>query len=280
MEAEKLDKRKFVDKETGFTCRYVRSETETFHLHYHNYYEIFLIVRNEAQHKTNGEKQLLTLGDLLFIRDFDVHEYIPSKGETFDFINVSFEAKTLEALKKYMGDCYDFDRLLKAPMPPIVSLSQRDAQRLADKLSGLNTGSIAERKMKLKCLLLEIFTEYFIDKEESGIEVPLWLEKVCDKMKKHENFVLGTERMFEISGKSREHLARSMKKYYGVTPSDYVTELRLDYAANMLRFSNLSITDICFECGFSNISWFYTQFKKRFSESPSKYRKEYQYITD
>ncbi len=275
MDAEKLEKRKFVDKETGFTCRYVRSEIETFHLHYHTYYEIFLIVRNAVKHESNGEKQLLTTGDLLFIRDFDVHKYIPAKEKSFDFINLSFDGKILDKLKKYIGDCYNFDRLLSDKMPPLASLSQRETWRLSEKLSDLNQGTVSERKIKLKRLLLEIFTEYFPREKTDKISVPLWLERVCEKMKKQENFVLGTERMFEISGKSREHLARSMKKYYGISPSDYVAELRLSYGSNMLRFSNLSVTEICFECGFSNISWFYSQFKKRFGVSPSKYRREY-----
>lgn len=278
MEIRKLDEKHYVDSETGFTCRYVRSETETFHLHYHDYYEIFLIVQNEANHKTNGENQLLTVGDLLFIRDFDAHEYIPPKDKPFDFINLTFEAKTLSGLKEYLGDSFDFDRLLTMPQPPIVSLSQRETIRLSQKLSDLNMGTVTEKKIKLKQLLLELFTGYFREEKQSGVKVPLWLESLCEKMKKHENFMQGTERMFEISDKSREHIARSMKKYYGVTPSDYVTELRLSYAANMLRFSNLSVTDICFECGFTNISWFYAQFKRRFNLSPSRYREKYQYV--
>lgn len=277
MEVRKLDEKHYVNSETGFTCRYVRSETEIFHLHYHNYYEIFLIVRNEVSHKTNGEEQLLTVGDLLFIRDFDIHEYLPHKNSSFDFINLSFEAKTLTGLKEYLGDSFDFDRLLTMQNPPIVSLSQRETNRLSQKLSDLNMGTVTEKKIKLKRLLLEVFTGYFREEKQSDVKVPLWLETVCEKMRKQENFMQGTERMFEISGKSREHMARSMKKYYGVTPSDYVTELRLSYAANMLRFSNLSVTDICFECGFTNISWFYAQFKRRFNLSPSRYREKYQY---
>ena len=54
MELKKLNKNRHVNPETGFTCRYVRSETEYFHPHSHDYYEIFLLVKNEAWHNING----------------------------------------------------------------------------------------------------------------------------------------------------------------------------------------------------------------------------------
>lgn len=79
--------------------------------------------------------------------------------------------------------------------------------------------------------------------------------------------------MYEISGKSREHLSRSLKNYYGVTPSEFIADLRLEYAVNLLLTSNLSVTDICFESGFENLSWFYKQFRQKYGETPADYRK-------
>lgn len=277
MDGKMLEDKIHVRGETGFTCRYVRSETEYFSPHYHNYYELFLIVRNKAQHLVNGKKQLLSEGDLLFIRDFDCHVYMPESGENFDFINLAFKKDILSKLLDYLEDGFDFEKLLKSPMPQTVSLSQRGKARLSEKLSDLNYGTVREQKLKLKKLLVEVFTEYFAEEKGRENVVPPWLESLCEKMKRTENFTRGTERMFELSGKSREHIARSMKKYYGVTPSEYVCELKLSYAANMLKFSNLSVTDICFECGFFNVSWFYEKFRERFGLPPSSYRKRCQY---
>ena len=51
------------------------------------------------------------------------------------------------------------------------------------------------------------------------------------------------------------------------TPSKYINELRLSYAANLLASSNLNATDVCYECGFQNVSWFYNEFAERFGYS-------------
>jgi YesN/AraC family two-component response regulator len=47
------------------------------------------------------------------------------------------------------------------------------------------------------------------------------------------------------------------------------------YASGLLISSDLSISEICFESGFGNISWFNRQFKKIRGISPKKYREKY-----
>lgn len=273
MEAMQLSKKYHVETETGFTCRYVRSETEHFHPHCHDYYEIFLLVKNEAWHKINGEKQFLVRGDLIFIRDTDIHDYMPANGKSFDFVNVAFDKNFLEEIQEFLKDGFSFSRFFEPKLPPGVSLGNKECSELFSKISDLNTGECASEKIfKLKCLLFEVFTHYFKEEAEKKTQIPAWLERTCEKMKRRENFVAGIDRMIELSGKSREHLARSMKKYCKITVSEYIGELRLMCAADMLKYSNLSATEICYECGFTNVSWFYSLFKRRFLVSPQKFR--------
>ncbi|MCG8579779.1 MAG: helix-turn-helix transcriptional regulator, partial [Bacteroidales bacterium] len=53
---------------------------------------------------------------------------------------------------------------------------------------------------------------------------------------------------------------------------DFVNEIRLGYATRWLIESNKSISEICFECGFNNISNFNRAFKKRQGCTPSEFR--------
>jgi AraC-like DNA-binding protein len=57
------------------------------------------------------------------------------------------------------------------------------------------------------------------------------------------------------------------------TFSNYVTDLRLNKAAKLLKETELSITSVCFDCGFNNLSNFNRQFLKQYHLSPVKYRK-------
>jgi len=176
----------------------------------------------------------------------------------------------------FLGNGFDFDFLLSAPLPPIVSLSEDETESLATKLMLLNhTSDKADLCLKARSLLVHIFSNYFYNYTKRNQDIPAWLSITCEKMKHPQNFIAGAKFMYELSGKSREHLTRCMLQYYHTTPTAYVTELRLAYAANLLLISNLSITDICYESGFENLSWFYKLFVQKYSMTPKKYRKNH-----
>jgi len=66
--------------------------------------------------------------------------------------------------------------------------------------------------------------------------------------------------------------SRLIKQRTGKTFIDFVNEIRLGYATRWLIESNKSISEICFECGFNNISNFNRAFKKRQGCTPSEFR--------
>ena len=269
-----LDKDKHTDKDTGCLCRYVRSDTEHFRPHTHNYYEFFLMIKGKSTHIVNSCKQNLTSGYLLFIRDFDVHDYIKTSEEEFDFINLAFTKEIMEECLDYLGDEFDKNMLFSPKTPPYIIVTEHEKDKLFYEMSEfINVEDKKAVRLKLKVFLVNILSSYFQNYSKSEETVPLWLEMSYEKMKKPQNFIKGVERMYEMSGKTREHLSRSLKKYYNITPTEYVNELRLNYSANMLLSSNLSVAEVCFECGFENISWFYQLFTKKFKMSPKKYRK-------
>ena len=67
---------------------------------------------------------------------------------------------------------------------------------------------------------------------------------------------------------------RYFKKMSGKTFTQFVNEYRIVHAIKLLTEQNSSITDICFESGFSNFSHFNKQFKSFTGKSPSAYRKD------
>ena len=279
MEAKLLRAEKHTNSETGFLCHLVKSNTERFKPHYHDYYELFLILKGNVLHTVNSTQQILHKGHLLFIRDFDKHHYTSADNNYFEFINIAFKKEYLNAVFDYLGDDFSHSDLLDSALPPMVELALLKTENLFYSFSELvNYNDISVARLKLKVLLINIFSKYFSNYSNTKSAIPLWLEITYEKMKKPQNFVSGLDKMCEISEKTYEHLARSLKKHYGITPTQYITDLRLEYSANLLINSNLSITDICYACGFENTSWFHTVFKKKYNISPGEYRKKYQYI--
>jgi len=72
---------------------------------------------------------------------------------------------------------------------------------------------------------------------------------------------------------SPQYLSKVFKNMVGVGFSQSISELRLNRAAYLLTGTTQPITQICFECGFGNLSHFLRRFKQKFNATPSEYRK-------
>lgn len=274
MEIKQLLAQNHIDSETGFRFRHVKSETEYFRPHCHDYFEVFLTLGGSAKHYVNDIYLDVSRGYLIFIRDKDVHDYICSE-QGFEFLNLAFDRKNFESLFDFLGEGIDKEGLLSAQNPPTVRLSENETEKLHMRIAELNTihfSNTAVLKTKMRSLLSEIFTSYFMTLPEENSEIPFWLESAYEKMKMPNNFIIGKQRFYELCGRTREHASRSLSKYYGISISEYVSDLRLCYAANLLNSSNLSATEVCFESGFKNLSWFYVEFENKFGVSPGKYK--------
>lgn len=73
---------------------------------------------------------------------------------------------------------------------------------------------------------------------------------------------------------SPNHFLRSYKQLFGMTPRQFLSEVRLREAKKLLVATDKSITDICLEVGLQSPSSFSGLFSKRFAWSPSQFRQK------
>jgi len=72
---------------------------------------------------------------------------------------------------------------------------------------------------------------------------------------------------------SEIHFMNFFKKVVGIPCMEYIIQLRLKIAADLIITTNLSISEIALECGFGNLSNFNRKFKANFQVTPREYRK-------
>ncbi len=278
MQPKLLTADRFVDPHCGFSYRYVYSDTEYFRPHYHDYYELFVLLEGRAVHLVNGQRQLLSRGAMVFIRPSDTHDYICEDGKPFSMLNFTFTGETVDSLLSYLGDGFDPHRLTEPPLPPRTQLSDGDFKWFTDRMAGIRAIAPEEhgaRKTALRILLFRLVTKYFAENGEAGdSDMPPWLSLLCEQMRQNGNFTAGSARMYALTDRSREHVARSLKKHLGMTVSEFVNDLRLCFIANTLRNSNHSISHIVFESGFNNISWASELFRKKYGMSMREFRRQ------
>ncbi len=76
----------------------------------------------------------------------------------------------------------------------------------------------------------------------------------------------------ESLGMSKATFYRRLKEVLDKTPSEFIREIRLDYAAKLLRTTQITVSEVMFRAGFSNKSYFYREFQKQYNDSPKDYR--------
>ena len=98
------------------------------------------------------------------------------------------------------------------------------------------------------------------------------VKKVKQYINDHYTETLKLEDMARLVGMTPTSFSRYFKLRTGKTLSDYVLDIRLGFAARMLVDSTKNISEICFECGFNNLSNFNRIFKGRRGVTPKEFR--------
>ncbi|NNE03533.1 MAG: response regulator [Eudoraea sp.] len=103
----------------------------------------------------------------------------------------------------------------------------------------------------------------------------IFIEKVQAILDEHlTDSGFSTEEFSKLLGMSRMQLHRKLKALTGLTASEFVRSQRLHVAASLLKESDVNVSEICYQIGFNNHSYFTKCFKEAFGCLPSEYSKK------
>ena len=253
----------------SFLRQYDVNDTYPEHTH-DDFYELSFVVGGTAIHHVNGSAYALETGSVVLIRPTDVHYYEALNSYELDLISIGFLISIFDEITAFME--LSPGALTAPEYPPHFVLKSNEYISLADKIKALHEQTDPlERRRRLKSILSAILLDLIYVKE--GTPIPQNFSDLITKMSEKENFVKGLPRLIELSGYTSEHITREFRKYLGVTPTEFINSKRLEYAVKLIEADNMSISDICFECGFGNLSHFNHLFKKTYNCSPREYAK-------
>lgn len=247
--------------------------------HSHDYFELFIILEGIMRHRFNGKTQNLSAGTLCLLRPDDQHSVMSAvSSEKLHIINIVFTEKIFNQSVLFINQefklaCDDKDFF------QALNLTLEERHLLETKISLLKGAVFPALKISLfksflQDVLLLISQRNFSDQRA----VPEWLSQAREKMWQKENFLRGLEYFVETSGKTQEHLTRTMKRYYNETPQAYLIHLRIEEAARLLRNTQLSLEEIMYKTAFQNMSYFRRCFKRYYGDPPRRYLKKAQQI--
>ncbi|WP_085837541.1 helix-turn-helix transcriptional regulator [Aquimixticola soesokkakensis] len=237
-------------------------------MHAHDFYEIFWLTNGRARHYINGEKILLNEGDCVFVRPHDLHG-LQGVGEETHVVNIVIQSALVDRLEKRygLGERY-FGK--ENPFPQQVHFDARARIDLAQRATVLERG--ARTKLQIEAFLLPLLNDLSAEPVELPADAPDWLAQACLAARRPEVFRDGAAGFARSTGKAHAHVSRTVQKFLGKTPSDYINDHRMAYAARQLAGTADGLAEIAQDVGIANMSHFHRLFRDHFGMTPRQYR--------
>lgn len=249
--------------------------------HYHPELELVYVNGGSGKRQIGSHISYYTNGDLILIGSNLPHcgftdGLTGNKSETVvqmkmdflgnDFFNIP-EMKRIQALFEMAKGGIAFSGRTKLKIGEKIEVLeyQTDFQRL---LSILNILNELAQSQEFKILNAEGFSLETEVKDNDRINV------VFNHVKANFKEDISLDEMADLVSMTVPSFCRYFKKMTNKTFTQFANEYRLVHASKLLAEQSLSITEVCFECGFNNFSHFNKSFKAFTGQNPSQYRNE------
>ena len=240
-------------------------------LHNHNYWEFLIVLSGEYKHVINGKEELINRGQIIIIKPEDYH-MIVQNSKSASHLNIMIKCEAIEKWARYYSDTF-YDWLLQEE----VSISMSDVYiNKIETYCLLYNGSDEQKQQLIMHYITNLIFTTAIDQLYNVVnDKPKWLLDLIGEMHRQENVSWTVSDIVNYSNYSHVHLIREFKKYFGCSIVEYLRKVKISFAIDYLKHSNLSISEISILLGFSSVSHLNHIFKEVSGKTPLQYRKDY-----
>ncbi len=241
-------------------------------LHDHDFFEVFWIETGTATQLVNDRETRLPAGSLCFVRPLDRHAFRNEGIDPCRMINVAFAASTADHLRARYGDEVA-GRFFWVPdaLPATVRLDRARLRELRRLERALDGG--ARTLTRIEGFLLQVMGGLMSGDGTPLPEMPLWLATACEEMRDEGRLCEGVPALVRLTGKSHEHVSRTVRRVFGLSPSAWVNRQRMGVAARRLVETEMPIVEVALGSGIEDLSHFYRLFKAEYGITPAHYRR-------
>ncbi len=251
--------------------------------HYHPELELTLIIKGRGKRMVGRQVSSFEAGDLVLLGSNLPHTWLSG-----DPVNEKqmVEQVVIQFKKEFVGDGFweipEMNKvknlLEKAKYGIQISGKTRDA--LSKKINQKAAISPSQKLIQLIDILMiiaeskecELIDFHFMEHAPTPLETERF-RNVYAFLSENYTSEVSLETIAAIANLSPTSFCRFFKKIARQTFVEALTNFRVNHAANLLSSTEKPVADICFESGFSNISYFNKAFKKTLGQNPVAYRK-------
>ena len=252
--------------------------------HSHDFCELVVVTHGRAFHVLEGTELPVAAGDVFLLQGFQRH-YFHDRHD-LELINVMYDPEKIglpeNDLRRMPGYCALFmlepTYRLEHRFSSRLHLSPKalgGVERLVDRMEREASGAEPGFEVALRAGLMELIvylSRAYVSAETVEAVSLLRIGDVIGALERDFAETWRLEDLQKIAHMSRSSLMRVFRRATGQTPIEYLLHLRAKRAMELLRKSDLSITEIAFEVGFGDSNYFSRQFRRIVGISPRKFR--------
>lgn len=252
-------------------------------LHWHGEFEINLILSGCAEFICGDNRFISAEGDLIIIPPNMLHAIYPHRDFKQLYDTVVFSPEMLgisgndrcaaECLKPLANGGFEINTLITKE-----HIYYSELKTVAENIFSCAKGNNARLDMLMKSELLRFF--WLLNESgdiartaENRISRSETIRPVIEYMNENFSENITVEKLAEIAHLSKSYFMRQFKDASGVSAIEYLSQLRIKKACEMLCETGKTAAESAFECGFRNISNFNRQFRKIVGCTPKEYQK-------
>ena len=242
------------------------TSTRPKQLHCHDYFELFWVQNGTVRHHTSAGMERLEEGNLILLSPGHEHA-VQGKGEHAMIVSLCIHPDVVAGLR---------DR--HAGLWPETSDPIRSFRNIKE-MTVLNHAALTLENSKRDTLaaeafLLPLLSDLSQSKAPDG--APAWLAEAINAAYQPDVFREGASGLVAQTGRAHAHVSRTMRKYTGMSPSEFVNTIRMNYAARALTTDNEPVSEIALDCGIPNMAHFHKLFRAHHGVTPLRYRQQFQ----
>lgn len=256
----------FENKETNIFDFYERSipKGKVYPMHWHDFLEFELVVSGSLQHVYNNQTYYLEPGDAHIICYHDYHELTALTDVTLFCMHINDELLDRELLDYLSYNSFNC-RFSKSELDSILRKMMNISKELTDQPVLYN--------LMIKNLVSEVLILLLrkaVQKEHLNMPYPI--QKLITYINEHSSEDISLQNIAKEISFSASHLGRLLKQQTGYTFNEYLNIIRLKHACSLLRYTNIPVKEVAFQCGYNSVEYFSYAFKKKLLSTPSEYR--------
>ncbi|MCX7886269.1 MAG: AraC family transcriptional regulator [Verrucomicrobiae bacterium] len=268
----------------GFAFKVLRGRSFDCPWHFHDEYELILVLESGGYRLVGDHLAPLRPGDLVLIGPNLPHIYNNDEGSPGRVPRVH------ALLIQFEPDCFGKQWLELPAMAPVRRLLERARLGLhfygqtRDRVAGLMQQMAKAdglRRIVTFLNILEILATSrhwrTLASREFAVSGTLYdherMNRVCDFIRQHLDQPLSRPEAARLVNLSEGAFSRFFRLHTGRTFRQFVNELRVGRACRLLAEGEMNITEIAFACGFGNLSNFNRQFRRFKQTTPRAFRR-------